>query len=55
MTTVNDLTANAYLKLRDTVAEALAGHPASTYTREYAERLIEAGFIDINKVLGLPQ
>ncbi|QIG57937.1 hypothetical protein SEA_PAULODIABOLI_252 [Microbacterium phage PauloDiaboli] len=54
MTTADDLTANAYLKLRDKVAETLSDHGAHVYSRESAERLIQAGYINIDAVLNLP-
>lgn len=54
MTSPEDLTANAYLKLREKVAETLSDLGAHTYSRESAERLIQAGYINIDKVLGLP-
>lgn len=61
VTRAEDLTQSGYKQLRDKVAGVLAGDgyqgvysapEASDYLA--AERLIDAGYIDVDKVLGLP-
>lgn len=57
MTTTDELTAAAYLKLRLRVAQALSGVGGgqSLDNLAKAENLIQAGYVNVNAVLDLPE